>query len=74
MRAKEVVRAIERHGGWLVSQRGSHAKYRAEFTADGTKQVVQTIVAMHSGDVPTGTLRKIESDLEPALGEGWLST
>ncbi len=31
-----------------------------------------TAVAMHPGDIPTGTLRKIEKDLQPAFGKGWL--
>ncbi len=32
-----------------------------------------TTVSMHAGrDLPRGTLRGIEKDLEPALGEGWL--
>jgi len=29
-------------------------------------------IAVHTGDIPTGTLRKIERDLEPYLGKGWL--
>ena len=31
-----------------------------------------TAVPQHPGDIPTGTLRKIESDLAPALGRRWL--
>lgn len=26
----------------------------------------------HPGDIPAGTLRSIERDLEPVLGKGWL--
>jgi hypothetical protein len=29
-----------------------------------------TTIAVHTGDIPTGTLRKIERDLEPCLGKG----
>jgi len=31
-----------------------------------------TTIAVHGGDIPTGTLHKIERDLEPCLGKGWL--
>ncbi len=27
-----------------------------------------TVIPQHPGDIPTGTLRKIQKDLEPALG------
>jgi len=33
---------------------------------------VSTTVAQHAGDIPAGTLRAIERDLEPAFGKGWL--
>ena len=33
-----------------------------------------TTIAVHAGDIPTGTLHKIERDLEPCLGKGWLRT
>jgi predicted RNA binding protein YcfA (HicA-like mRNA interferase family) len=68
MRAREVVTRIESLGGYFVRQRGSHALYRAE----GIGVRVQTSVPMHTGDVPRGTLRAIERDLEPAFGKGWL--
>lgn len=29
-------------------------------------------IAVHSGDIPAGTLRKIERDLEPCLGRRWM--
>jgi len=38
----------------------------------GARVTVATTVAQHAGDVPAGTLRAIERDLEPALGKGWL--
>jgi predicted RNA binding protein YcfA (HicA-like mRNA interferase family) len=60
-----VVSKIESLGGYSVGQRGSHAVYRAE--RDGL--IVQTVVALHAGDVPNGTLRAIEKDLEPVLGK-----
>jgi hypothetical protein len=31
------------------------------------------VVPVHSGDVALGTLRAIERDLTPCLGEGWLA-
>lgn len=69
-----MVRQIERCGGRLVRQVGSHARYEAAYRrADGTSGQVATAVAMHPGDIPAGTLRKIEKDLEPAFGKGWLT-
>ncbi|MQA26551.1 MAG: addiction module toxin, HicA family [Micromonosporaceae bacterium] len=73
MRAREVVREITRRGGYFTRQVGSHARYRAEYTKpDGTTGQVDTAVAMHPRDIPIGTLRRIEKDLEPAFGRGWL--
>lgn len=63
-----MVARIESLGGFFVRQRGSHALYRAE--GDGYR--VQTSVPMHTGDVPIGTLRALERDLEPVFGKGWL--
>jgi predicted RNA binding protein YcfA (HicA-like mRNA interferase family) len=73
MRTREIVGEIERRGGRLVRQVGSHARYEAPYTReDGTPGRVATAVAMHPGDIPPGTLRKIEKDLEPAFGKDWL--
>jgi len=47
---------------------GSHKRYRVN--AGGT--TASTAVPQHPGDIPTGTLRKIQKDLEPALGRKWL--
>lgn len=70
---REVIRIIERHGGVLLRQRGSHRQYEARMTlADGTQVSARTTVAQHAGDVRPGTLRAIERDLEPVLGKGWL--
>lgn len=64
---------IERLGGQMVRQVGSHRRYRATYTrSDGSEGQVVTIVAQHPGDIPTGTLHKIEKDMEPAWGKGWL--
>jgi len=62
-------RIIERLGGVHVRTVGSHRRYkitRGDVTAS-------TSVAQHPGDIPTGTLRKIERDLEPVLGRKWLT-
>ncbi len=73
MRARQVIREIERRGGRFVRQVGSHARYDAAYVReDGSEGKVATTVAMHPGDIPTGTLRKIEKDLAPAFGEEWL--
>jgi predicted RNA binding protein YcfA (HicA-like mRNA interferase family) len=73
MRAREVNRRIERLGGVMVRQVGSHRRYVAAFTdAVGREAKVATTVAQHAGDLPIGTLRAIERDLELAFGKGWL--
>lgn len=38
----------------------------------GGEVKVFTTVAQHTGDIPAGTLRAIERDLEVAFGKGWL--
>lgn len=68
VRAREVNRIIETLGGEHVRTVGSHKPYRVN--AGGT--TASTAVPQHPGDIPTGTLRKIQKDLEPALGRKWL--
>jgi predicted RNA binding protein YcfA (HicA-like mRNA interferase family) len=68
MKAREVNRRIEAKGGQHVRTVGSHKRYRV--TVGGI--TTSTAVPQHPGDIPTGTLRKIESDLAPALGRRWL--
>ncbi len=68
MRAREVNRIIEAKGGQHVRTVGSHKRYRV--TVNGVTS--STAVPQHPGDIPNGTLRKIESDLAPALGRKWL--
>ncbi len=66
-------RKIERLGGVMVRQVGSHRRYVVAFTDDtGVEAKVATTVPQHAGDIPAGTLRAIERDLETALGKGWL--
>jgi len=66
---REVIVRIEKLGGVLVRQRGSHRLYRA-IGSDGASAI--TTVAMHAKDIPLGTLKKIQKDLELVYGEGWL--
>ena len=68
MTAREVNRKIEKRGGVALRQVGSHRFYSV--TANGV--TAQTTVAQHTGDMPKGILHKIQKDLEPALGKGWL--
>ncbi|HET8682422.1 MAG TPA: type II toxin-antitoxin system HicA family toxin [Micromonosporaceae bacterium] len=73
MKARDVNRRITRLGGVMTRQRGSHRQYEATTTlADGTSVAARTTVAQHAGDIPTGTLRAIEKDMEPVFGQGWL--
>lgn len=65
MTAADVARRLQRLGVTYRQARGSHRLYRVgECT---------TVVPMHKGDLPKGTVRKIERDLEPCLGKKWLS-
>jgi predicted RNA binding protein YcfA (HicA-like mRNA interferase family) len=54
LKAGEVIRILQRNGFILVSQRGSHQKWRNDDT------VKQVIVPYHKGkQLPLGTLRSI---------------
>ena len=54
MNADAVERILERYGFELVSQKGSHRKWR------NIDRQLQTIVLYHKGrDLPIGTLRNI---------------
>ena len=49
----------------MVRQRGSHVRVRCNDC--------ETTVPVHAGeDLPPGTLRAIERDLDPYLGRMWL--
>ena len=74
MKAREVNRKIERLGGVMIRQVGSHRRYVVTFTDDtGTEAKAATTVPQHAGDIPIGTLRAIERDLEAALGVAAMS-
>ncbi|MBI2850217.1 MAG: type II toxin-antitoxin system HicA family toxin [Chloroflexi bacterium] len=54
LRASEVIRVLQRHDFILVSQRGSHQKWRHPDTGN------QVIVPYHKGkQLPLGTIRSI---------------
>lgn len=73
MRAREVIREIERRGGQFTRQVGSHRRYTAAAKgANGATVTAHATVPMHNGDIPTGTLASIEKQLEPVFGKGWL--
>lgn len=66
MRAKELLKKLKGLGCTEVRQKGSHVRVRCG--------VCFTTVPVHAGeDLGVGLLRKIERDLEPCLGKGWLS-
>ncbi|MGI8553727.1 MAG: type II toxin-antitoxin system HicA family toxin [Dehalococcoidia bacterium] len=55
-------------------QVGSHQRWKVPYTLpDGTPAEAATSVAFHARDIPAGTLRAIERDLEPAFGRKWLT-
>lgn len=64
MTARELLGDLGRKGCAVVRQSGSHAIVRC-----GT---CQTVVPIHRGDIPKGTLASIKRDLKPCLGEDWL--
>ncbi len=66
MTGKQLVRMLTRDFGCqVIRQKGSHV-----VIACGT---CKATVALHAGETfPAGTLRKIERDLTPCLGNGWL--
>lgn len=67
MRPREVIKRMRTldPSARLVHQDGSHQKWRLH---DGPS----VIVPIHADDIPTGTLRSIERQGEPALGRMWL--
>jgi predicted RNA binding protein YcfA (HicA-like mRNA interferase family) len=66
MNARELLKIAKRRGCSEAAARGSHRKIVCEKCA--------TVLAMHPGDIPSGTLRAIIKDLEPCLGKDWHKT
>ena len=65
MRANELLRLLRKLGCSEVRQKGSHVRVEYGRCA--------TTVPVHQGeDLGAGLLRKIERDLEPCLGKGWM--
>ena len=68
VRARQVNALIERAGGRVVRQRGSHRLYEVR----SGDVVAITVVPQHGGDIPVGTLKAIGRDLAAVLREGRL--
>jgi len=65
MTGSDILRRLRKLGCVEVRRKGSHVRVECGRCA--------TIVPVHAGkDLPPGTLRAIERDLEPCLGKGWL--
>jgi len=65
MTGRDVLRRLRELGCEVVRQKGSHMRIRCG--------KCHTTVPVHRGvDLPPGTLRAIERDLEPCLGKKWL--
>jgi predicted RNA binding protein YcfA (HicA-like mRNA interferase family) len=64
MKVRDLRRRLSRLGCIEVRQSGAHLVVRC-----GT---CQTVVPVHTGDIPVGTLAAIVRDLSPCLGLGWL--
>jgi len=85
MKAEEVNRLLSRLGASVVGQTGSHRRFEKDFSDpetawqawyvfNGIRHRVTTTVQQHKGkDIPRGTLRAIERQMEPAFGKGWLT-
>lgn len=65
--SREVIKKLTKLGCVEVRQKGSHKLFRS---ACGK---CTTTVAVHPGDIKKGTLHGIEKDMEPCLGEKWLT-
>jgi len=67
MTGKDVLRRLRSLGCRELRQHGSHVRVVSPCGR------CHTTVPMHAGDdIPPGTLRAIERDMEPCLGKGWL--
>lgn len=57
----------------MIRQKGSHRRYRiSHVDSAGEVRTEFTTVPLHDRDMPIGTLRSIQRDLENALGKRWL--
>ncbi|MGD1014545.1 MAG: type II toxin-antitoxin system HicA family toxin [Acidimicrobiales bacterium] len=65
MKVRDLRGLLRRSGCLEVRQSGSHLIVRC-----GT---CQTVVPIHSGDIPVGTLKSIVRDLTPCIGKDWLT-
>ena len=65
MTAREVLKRMKQAGVVVVRQRGSHIRVQYG-------ECYSTVADHGADDIPAGTLRAIERDLEPCLGKGWL--
>lgn len=65
LKVRDLVRILRKRGCHQVRQRGSHRIWACG--------ICKTTVAGDDGEtIPTGTLKSIQRDLAPCLGEGWL--
>jgi predicted RNA binding protein YcfA (HicA-like mRNA interferase family) len=70
MKAREIVKKIEKAGGYKARQSGGHAVYKAQ-CPDGS--TVSIIVPIHpSKEIPKGTVKSIRQQGAPAFGEDWV--
>jgi predicted RNA binding protein YcfA (HicA-like mRNA interferase family) len=65
MTAKDLRRRLRERGCIEVRQKGSHVRIQCG-------SCVTTVPAHAGEDIGVGLLRRIERDLEPCLGKGWL--
>lgn len=65
MSGRRLLQMLRRLGCVQARRKGSHVRVRCGRC--------ETTVPVHAGrDLPPGTLRAIERDLEPCLGRKWL--
>ena len=68
MKVQDIAKALASNGGELIRQRGSHQRWRLQRNG----KTAFTTIPAHRGDVPIGTAKAIERDLEELLGKVWL--
>ncbi|MGH9046283.1 MAG: type II toxin-antitoxin system HicA family toxin [Acidimicrobiales bacterium] len=64
MKVRELRRRLAQLGCVELRQSGAHLVVRFGRC--------QTVIPVHTGDLPAGTLAAIVRDLAPCLGDGWL--
>jgi predicted RNA binding protein YcfA (HicA-like mRNA interferase family) len=67
MTSNELLAVLRSKGcAFIRAGKGSHQLWQCHHC--------RTTIPMHGGDIPVGTLRAIQKQLEPCLGKNWWKT